>query len=169
MVRENRDLTTITTPVHPAPLGKLLKEIKYPKKLTEHIIQGFMHGFKISYEGERKQVILTNHPSAMTRSSAVLQKLNKEVKAGRLASLFLKVPRNGFITNPLGLVPKTNELGLDLPEMFPNDESSYRLITDLKRSGVNAGIPPEKAKVKYTKFDQAIEMCLHTGKGCYMV
>ena len=103
------------------------------------------------YKGEWKQVILANHPSAMTCSSVVLQKLNKEVEAGRLASLFLKIPQNGFFTNPLGLVPKTNELGLDLPEMFPNDKSSYRLITDLKRSGVNAGIPPLRCVCKQEK------------------
>ncbi len=72
------------------------------------------------------------------------------------------------VARPLGLVPKINELGLDLPELYPDEELLYRLIMDLKRSGVNSHIPKENTKVQYAKFDQAIAMCLEHRKGCYI-
>ncbi len=98
----------------------------------------------------------------------IIQKLNKEVKAGRMAGPFLDPPLACTVTNPLGLVPKMNEEGLDLPGLYLDQESSYHMITDLHRSRVNAGIPNEFTKVQYTRFDDVVEMCIKEGKGCFM-
>ncbi len=117
---------------------------------------------------KRESNICGNHPTAKANPMVVLQKLNKEVDSGHMAGPFLTSPVDNIVTNPLGLIPKTNEQGLNLPSLFPDQESSYRMITDLKKSGVNQGIPEEFTKVQYSKFDQAVQLCIDERAGCYM-
>ena len=73
-----------------------------------------------------------------------------------------------MVVNLFGLVPKTIDNGRDLPELFPDQESSYRLITDLRKSTINSFIPDQFMKVQYIKFDEAIEMCIRLGPKCYL-
>ncbi len=70
------------------------------------------------------------------------------------------------MNNPIGLVPKTNEEGKNLLELDPHNPSSYRIISDLRKSKVNLGIVKEKAKVEYVKFDRVVQHC--HGPGCYL-
>ena len=42
----------------------------------------------------------------------------------------------------------------------------FHLSHPRKGGSVNAGIPPEKCKVVYPDFDQAVQMCLDAGIGC---
>ncbi len=106
----------------------------------------------------------------MTRElpGVVFEKINKELKASRWAGLFNQIPIQGMVCNPLGLVPKMTDDGRDLPDLFPYQSSSYRLITDLRKSGVNAHIPKQEATVQYTRFDTVVGRCFQKEKGCFL-
>ncbi len=109
-----------------------------------------------------------NHPTALHRPNIVSAKLQKELVAGHFAGLFDSPPFDSQVNNPLGLVPKTNDQGRDLPTEAPTDPKSYHLITDLRKSGVNSGIPKMEVSVEYTKFDQIIVNCFPYDPGCHL-
>ncbi len=98
----------------------------------------------------------------------VIKKLNKEILVGRIVGPFLEPPLKDFVINPLGLVPKTSDTGQHLPTLYPDDEKSYCLITDLRKSGLNAGIPKERATVQYTQFETVIRAVQAQGHGSYL-
>ncbi len=57
---------------------------------------------------------------------------------------------------------------MDLPKLAPHESSSYRLITDIRKSGGNRSIPHDLATVQYTKFDDVVQNCLDLGPGCFL-
>ncbi len=109
-----------------------------------------------------------NHLSAVNRVDIVQKKIDKEVQAKCFIGPFASKLYTNLIVNPLGLVPKTTDNGWDLPKLFPDEESSYHLITDLCKSTVNSYIPDKFMKVQYIKFDEAVEICIPLGPDCYL-
>ena len=158
----------IEIPVNPEVLGELLSKIEYLESKIEYLVEGFTKGFWVGFEGPRRESLKGNHPSARDRPTIVKSKLQKEIDVNRIARPFRVVPLANFVTNPLRLVPKTNEEGDDLPSLHLDDEKSYRLITDLRRGGVNEFIPGDFAKVQYIKFDKVIDLCLEKGVGSFL-
>ena len=99
----------------------------------------------------------TNLRSASENFEILLQKIQKEKNAGRVAGPFRKPPFQNFICSPLGLVPKKNE-----GEIRTIHHLSYP-----KGSSVNDGIPSEHKTVQYQSIDDAVKHMIKYGKGCY--
>ena len=92
-------------------------------------------------------------------STELWNKVMKEVQLGRYAGPFKQVPFKNYIQSPIGLVPK-------------DDGKKTRLIFHLsypRNSGksVNENTPDDVCTVKYKDFDQAVQLCIKAGKGCY--
>ena len=156
------------TPVDEEKLGQLLKQTGYSYDLIKELVSGFSEGFYTGYTGPRVPLYFKNHLSACNWEEIVQHKIQKEINLKRFAGLYDYQPLPNLVVNPLGLVPKMTDNGRDLPELFPDQESSYRLITDLRKSTVNSFIPDQFTKVQYIKFDEAIEMCIRLRPKCYL-
>ena len=48
---ENFNLENIVTPVDVKKFGELLQQLGYDSMKTAHLVEGFMNGFEIGYEG----------------------------------------------------------------------------------------------------------------------
>ncbi len=143
----------------------MLESIHYDEGKTKYLVQGFKQGFCIGHKGTLAKGNPKNHRIVAQYPHVIAHKL-KELCQGRIAGPFKTKPVKNFINNPLGLVPKTTESGDCLLELYPGVPSSYHMITDLKKSGVNATIPKDCSSVKYVKFDRIIEHCIRKGPGC---
>lgn len=117
--------------------------------------EGFSHGFKLGYEGKRAPRNSDNLKSVERDPPTVSQKLEKEIKLGRMAGPFTQPPFNNLIISPIGLVPKA-------------ETGKFRLIHHLSHpegESINDGINREVCAVKYSNFDDAIELVVRAGKG----
>lgn len=153
------DLTGLAnTPICMYSLVKWLEH--YPNREDAQLIEeGFSQGFRIPFQGERKQQLPKNHGSARRQPLLVLQKLLEEVRLGRVAGPFLDWPIDDLIVSPVGLVEKSTP-------------GEYRLIFDLSYphgQSVNDGIPAELCTVQYTSFDAVTTMVKKLGRGSHLV
>lgn len=113
-----------------------------------------MNGFRLKYTGPRNYRESPNLLSANQHREELKTKIGKEVALGRISGPFKKLPISNLQISPIGLVPK------------PNGE--WRLITHLsypQGSGINDFIDPLHCSVKYTSFDNVIEMISNLGRG----
>ena len=79
----------------------------------------------------------------------------KEVKLGRYAGPFEKIPFENFIQSLIGLVPKA---GGQTRLIF---HLSYNFSENLQKDGsLNYFTPSEKCSVKYNDLDEAVKSCL---------
>ena len=157
---ENFDLTNVVTPVKPDVLEQLLINENYNPEETRYLVDGFRRGFDIGYKG--KTDVKMTAPNLKLRVGSEMElwnKVMKEVKLKRYAGPFAEIPYDTFIQSPIGLVPK-------------DQGRSTHLIFHLSypRNGLqqslNANTPDELKRVKYTDFDQAIQICLDEGRSC---
>ena len=119
---------------------------------------GFQSGFKLQYSGSRVGRESVNLKSALRNPNAVLEKLTKEAKLGRVAGPFPTCPLPNLIISPVGLVPKA-------------EQGKFRLIQHLsfpEGGSINDGIDREACRVQYTKFDDAVGLVCQVGKGALM-
>lgn len=141
------------TPINVTLLKHLL--IDYPDKSAAiFLARGFEFGFKLHYKGPRVAMECNNLKSVRQNEQLARQKLKQEVEQGRMAGPFLFKPVSNLRCSPIGLVPKKT--------------GGYRLITHLSYpsgSSVNDGIDPAFASVKYSSFDNAVNMIKKLGKG----
>ena len=87
--------------------------------------------------------------------SKVMEKLNKEIKLGRIVGPFSSKPLPNLIVSPIGLVPKA-------------EEGKYRLIQHLsypEGESINDGIDRSYCTVHYASFDEAVKLVVDVGKG----
>ena len=88
----------------------LLKHYRYDPTGTEFLINGFRHGFELSFREDRNTT--RNVPNLKLENGAdrkiLWNKLMKEVKAGRYTGPFENPPFGNFIKSPIALVPKSN-------------------------------------------------------------
>lgn len=133
--------------------------LQYPNREHAKLLEnGFKHGFELGYYGERKFFDSKNLKSAEVNPAIVLDKINKEIQAGRMAGPFTELPFSDLHISPLGLVPKS--------------DGGHRLITHLsfprKTGGINGGIKDEIKTVSYTSFDKVVDMILDLGPNCLL-
>ena len=138
-------LKPMPTPVTPSILNAFLQG--YDDNLRQQLVCGFTEGFKLGYEGSRKNFLSKNLKSAVDNPDIVSEKISSELKANRIAGPFDKPPFPKFRTNPLGLVPK-------------NSGSGFRMIHHLSYpadDSVNDAIPRDQCSVHYTSIQDAIK------------
>ena len=130
--------------------------LEYPKKDDATFLSdGFQYGFKLNFEGPRIPFECKNLKSVQDNPVLAKEKIMQEVKLGRIAGPFSTRPISYMRCSPIGLVPK--KLG------------GYRLITHLSFPpglSVNEHIDDIYASVRYSSFDNAVNMIKTLGKGC---
>ena len=150
---ENLDIQSIVTPIKADILESLLIESGYDEKKRKKIVRGFKKGFRLGYEGPRKN-IMRKAPNLKLRVGDKIElwnKVMKEVKHKRYAGPFKKILFKYFIQSPIGLVPKDH--GKDTRLIF---HLSYPKTGD----SVNSMTPEKICKVKYPDFNDAIQRCM---------
>ncbi len=155
-------------PINVDRLGGALHSIDYPQDKIHYLMNGFTHGFALGVQPSPIYKSCKNHPTATSNYPVLIEKINKELRAGHWSGPYDIPPMDPLTVNPLGLVPKMTDDGRDLPILVPHDPDSYRMITDLHRSGVNDQILTQLAKIQYTKFDEVICRYLSKGRGCHL-
>ncbi|XP_067323909.1 uncharacterized protein [Anolis sagrei] len=142
------------SPIKLAPLSEWLKT--YPNRTAAaYLLQGFSHGFRIPAVGPRLACLSPNLKSVIGLEAIVKQKIDKEVREGRVLGPFPEPPTPHFRVSPLGIVPK-------------KAAGEYRLIHHLsypKGDSVNDAIPDEQCSVSYTSFDAAVRLLRQYGTG----
>ncbi len=149
----NLDVHNICTPVNPDSFKRHL--MGYDPVEKEFVLRGFRDGFKLHFQGNRKQQIKSdNMPLTLQRPEVVWEKIMKEVNAGRVVGPFSKPPFEHYICSPLGLVPKAGQ------------EGQFRLIFNLSKENpisVNGEMPQRYKVTFYQDFDLAVEIVQQIG------
>ena len=156
----NSNLADIITPVKAEVLRDLLKEVNYDESKTEFLYKGFAEGFSLNFEGNTK--VRKYADSLQLRVGSKLELWNKvmlEVEKKRYAGPSEEVPYEYFVQSLIGLVPKDKGTKTRL---------IFHLSYPKKRESVNAGIPKDVCSVQYPDFDEAIQLCIQAGKGCFV-
>ena len=130
--------------------------LEYPKKVDAAFLSdGFQFGFKLNFEGPRIPLECHNLKSVQDNPGLAEEKIMQEVKLGRIAGPFSTKPISFMRCSQIGLVPK--KMG------------GYRLITHLSYPpglSVNEHIDDIYASVRYSSFDNAVNIIKTLGKGC---
>ena len=153
----NGDLENVITLVKVQRFIHLLKESEYNHSEIDFLEEGFTEGFSIEYNRPTdRQSRSENIPFTVGNKTILWNKLMKEVKLGRVAGPFEKIPFKNYIQSPIGLVPKAG-----------GDGNGTRLIFylsyDFKRDGLkplNHFTPDELCMVKYCDLDFAVSTYL---------
>ena len=146
------------TPVNPTRLEYWLQG--YSPTKTQFLLSGFKHGFKLGYEGPRGPQSSPNLKSALAHPAIVTDKIQSEIKAGRISGPHPIKPLPNLKLSPLGIVPKKKP-------------GEYRLIHHLSyprnsNQWVNSHIPDERPTVSYAGIQEAIAKIKTLGRGCHM-
>ena len=124
------------TPIRIEILEKGLEH--YPKREDAEYLQlGFKYGFRIPALGLKRAFMAKILKSIKGMEGTVLEKINKEVREGRVLGPFQEPPIDNLRVSPLGIVPKK----------APRE---YRLIHHLsfpEGALVNDAIPGELCSV----------------------
>ena len=115
---------------------------------------GFKYGFKLHYGGPRMPIICKNLLSALENPKIIWEKIDKEIKEGRMSGPYSYAPMSNLRCSPIGLVPKKS--------------GGYRLITHLSYPpliSVNDFIDPKLTSVQYSSFDNVLDIIRSLGTG----
>lgn len=127
----------------------------YPDKYAANYLKnGFSKGFDINYTGPRFHVFSKNLKSAMEHHDDLMDKINKEIKLGRIMGPFDQLPISNLHISPVGIVPKS--------------DGGWRMITHLSYPsdrGINDFIDPDLCTVQYASFDGVVDMIANLGRG----
>ncbi|XP_063797403.1 uncharacterized protein LOC134958620 [Pseudophryne corroboree] len=145
------------TPINLDAMSKWLDW--YPNSTdAQFLFQGFKFGFRLTVAGEVSVKALRNLQSARALPSVLREKVDKEVRMGRMEGPFSSPPVDDLIISPVGVVPKKTP-------------GAFRLIQHLSYpsgSSVNDAIPPAHCSVVYQSFDEALELVRSYGPGALM-
>ena len=144
----------------PVNVHVLLPELaKYDnKKVAQELASGFSHGFRLGFTGHREFRNSKNLQSIKGNEEVAQQKINSEIELNRISGPHHLCPFKNFMSSPIGLVPK-------------KEKGKFRLIHHLSwplGESVNDSIDPELCKVKYTRFDDAVQLVQMMGRHCEM-
>ena len=148
--------TDIGTPINIDNL-KLRLSAHPDKEKVRFVIQGFRQGFDIGHRGHIATSRPPNLKSARDQPIAVQAAINTEIARGHTSGPFAAAPFRTTHCSPIGAVSKP--------------DGSARLILDLsspRGDAVNEGIDSEQYSVRYSKFDDAIELVRQLGAGAFM-
>ena len=148
----------IVSPIKVDVLEKLLKHYPCPGS-RDYLVSGFRYGFDIGFRGsfEDPNSRPRNLLSARNNVEQVSEAIVKELSRGHTSGPFPHPPFIHTHCSPIGSAPKP--------------DGSVRLILDLsspRGQSVNDGISKEEFTCKYSKFDDAVSIVLHLGKGAYL-
>ena len=160
---ENYDLDTLVMPMKVDVLENLLQQSGYDSLETQFLCDGFRNGFSLGYQGPTDVRIKVPNLKLNSFDEEIIlwNKVMKEVGLGRFAGPFNDIPFDTFIQSPISLVPKDD--GKDYRLIF---HLSYPRIKAGNQKSVNSNTPKEICTVKYPDFNDAIQLCLKSGKGC---
>ena len=143
---------TVNSPININNLAEALTN--YPNRnLANYLINGFIYGFDIGYSGNIVSSLPQNLLSARNNPAAVTSAINKELSRKHTSGPFRDPPFSCLHCSPLGAVPKK--------------DGTHRIILDLS-SPINAGIDHDEFSVKYSSFDDAVDMVRFLGLNCEM-
>ena len=144
----------LPTPVVHSVLGKLL----HGYKDASFVVQGFIVGFLLGLDGDLLELRSKNSLSASLNVDIVLNKVNEEIKLGRIQGPFTEPPFVNFICSPLALREKSTK-------------GKYRLLHNLSfpydERSVNFNIPDSKSKVTYSTLSDAFKIINEMGT-CFL-
>ena len=146
--------TTINSPINIEFLATCL--LNYPNRnLANYLLNGFLYGFDIGYSGPVSSCRPQNLLSARNNPQVINTSINTEIQRGHTSGPFMVPPVFPLHCSPLGAVPKK--------------DGSHRIILDLSSPrgvSINDGILKEDFTVRYTSFDDAVDLVRHLGKDC---
>lgn len=154
-ISHNQDIYRLApSPINVRVLRRYLRY--YDKTEGVFLLQGFLHGFPIQYNGPRAPRNAKNLRSTDLNPELIQSKINKEIELGRVAGPFVHRPLPKLIVSPIGLVPKKTP-------------GEYRLIHHLSYppgESINDYIDPNLCTVQYTSFDEAVKLIQNLGQNC---
>ena len=148
----------IVSPINVVRLGGVLGS--HPNDdMVRYLISGFTHGFDIGFRGgfDDDNTRPRNLLSAIHDAAKVSAAVQKELTRGHTSGPFSSPPFLHTHCSPLGAAPKP--------------DGSVRLILDLSSPrglSVNDGISADMFACKYSKFDDAVDVVVRVGVGCFL-
>ena len=127
------------------------------RELVHFLVNGLTNGFDILYSGAILPTNPRNLKSARDNPDKVLQAINVDISRGHTSGPFDHPPFNIVHCSPLGAVDKSHD--------------KVRLILDLSQprgSSVNEAILDSFCSVKYSSFDEGVDMVNGCGPGASM-
>lgn len=148
--------TAVCSPINVSVLGYYLQG--HPNiSFVSFLLHGFTRGFSIGYTGPPSPLVCRNLASARSNLLAVVQAISKEIRRGHTSGPFLNAPLLEMHCSPLGAVPKK--------------DGSFRIILDLsspRGASINEHISASEFSVKYSLFDDAVDMVKTFEQQCFM-
>lgn len=155
-VPSNNLYSLACTPIKYSELCNAL--LSYPHLSDQiQLRHGFKYGFPLHYAGPRLHREAKNLKSARLAPQLVEQKLNKEVKLGRMAGPYDAIPFPTLRVSPVGLVPKKD-----------GDQRLIHHLSYPEFESVNDYIDPHICTVKYSNVDEAVLMIQKLGQGALL-
>ena len=94
----NFDIENLCTLVKAEVLDDLLKKTNYPDEKKKFLIKGFTSGFSLGYKGPmNRKDTSRNIPFTIGNKYELWEKIMKEVKLGRYAGPFEKIPFDYYV------------------------------------------------------------------------
>lgn len=144
------------TPIKVPALSKYLA--KYPNRENAlELLEGFQFGFRLCDEGPRRPYNCNNLKFLKLLTTEAIQLVNKEINMGRVAGPFPYSPLHNLRLSLIGMVPKK--------------DGTFRLIHHLSHpagDSVNDYIDHKYCSVRYTPFEEALEMLEKLSSGALM-
>lgn len=150
-------LSKAPSPVVLSVLRRWLREYPFPEDAA-FLLQGFSVGFRLPISLPLLVVSPKNLKSARDHPAVVRDKVESEIRLGRMCGPFANSPLPDLCISPVGVVPKK------VPGKF-------RLIQHLSfphGGSVNDAIPEAFCRVQYQLFDQAVLLIRGFGPGALM-
>ena len=151
-------LTNSPSPLKPSAWASFLS--KYPKSggLRIHLLMILRFGAELGYDGPSNAFILSeNLTSALQDPTIIENKLQRDLASRRVIQL-QGPPTPPYICSPLGLVPK--------------HDGGWRRIHHLSHprgESVNDHIPDGAGELKYTRFQEILQLVTEAGRHCIIL
>ena len=150
--------TGVVTPIIVPRLRQLAESYPY-KQMLNYILDGFLHGFDIGFQGtfNDPNTRPRNLRSASLHEQQVDLAVRREISRGHTSGPFTSQPFKFTHCSPIGAAPKP--------------DGSVRLILDLsspRGAAVNEGISQDEFRCTYSSFDDAVQLVTNLGVGAFL-